>query len=67
VLAIGNVLSLSGCLVALLLAWRLPEETEQAPVDELVTDLHTGEFAALRDAVIAEHHRRTGELELIAA
>jgi hypothetical protein len=32
-----------------------------------VTDMHTGEFAALRDAVIAEHQRRTGDLQVIAA
>ena len=29
--------------------------------------MHTGEFAALRDAVIAEHQRRTGDLQLAAA
>jgi hypothetical protein len=66
VLAIGNVLSLSGCLAAMFLAWRFPAEAEPAAVDELVTDMHTGEFAALRDAVIAEHQRRTGDLQLIA-
>jgi hypothetical protein len=32
-----------------------------------VTDMHTGEFAALRDAVVAEHHRRTGALQLATA
>lgn len=31
-------------------------------VTPAVTDLHTGEFVALRDAVLAEHHRRTAEL-----
>jgi len=67
VLAIGNVLSFTGCLAALLLAWRLPAEAGPAPVDDLVTDMHTGEFAALRDAVMAEHHRRTGEPQLAAA
>jgi hypothetical protein len=67
VLAIGNLLSLSGCLVAMFLAWRFPAEAEPAAVDELVTDMHTGEFAALRDAVIAEHQRRTGDLQVIAA
>jgi hypothetical protein len=36
-------------------------------VDELVTDMHTGEFVALRDAVIAEHQRRSGELRLAAS
>jgi hypothetical protein len=67
VLAIGNVLSLSGCLAAMYLVWRFPAESEPAPVDELVTDMRTGEFAALRDAVIAEHERRSGDLQLVAA
>jgi hypothetical protein len=67
VLAIGNVLSFSGCLAAVFLAWRFPDEVEQAPMDELVTDMRTGEFAALRDVVIAEHQRRTGDLQLAAA
>jgi hypothetical protein len=75
VLAIGNVLSFSGALTAVFLAFRFPAEPEPelaadpaaAPVDALVTDMHTGEFAALRDAVIAEHQRRTGDLQLVAA
>ena len=67
VLAIGNVLSFSGALTAVCFAWRFPAEPEAAPVDELVTDMHTGEFAALRDAVIAEHHRRTDRLALVSA
>jgi hypothetical protein len=71
VLAIGNVLSFSGALTAMFLVWRFPAEPgpepEAAPVDALVTDMHTGEFAALRDAVIAEHQRRTGDLQLVAA
>jgi hypothetical protein len=75
VLAIGNVLSFSGALTAVFLACRFPAEPgpeaaaalEPAPVDALVTDLHTGEFAALRDAVFAEHQRRTGDRQLIAA
>jgi hypothetical protein len=67
VLAIGNVLSFSGCLAAVFLAWRFPDEVEQAPMDELVTDMRTGEFAALHDVVIAEHQRRTGDLQLAAA
>lgn len=66
-LAIGNVLSFSGCLTAVFLVWRYPAEPRRAPVDALVTDMHTGEFAALRDAVIAEHQRRTGDLQLAAA
>ncbi|HXD67772.1 MAG TPA: hypothetical protein VNV17_24310 [Solirubrobacteraceae bacterium] len=73
VLAIGNVLSFSGALTAMCLVWRFPAEpgpeaaVEAAPVDALVTDMHTGEFAALRDAVIAEHQRRTGDPRLVAA
>lgn len=67
VLAVGNVLSFTGCLTAVFLAWRFHGEPEQAPVDELVTDMHTGEFAALRDAVIAEHHRRSSDVQLAAA
>ncbi|HTU96720.1 MAG TPA: hypothetical protein VMF14_12825 [Solirubrobacteraceae bacterium] len=67
VLAVGNVLSFSGALTAVYLAWHFPAESEPAPVDELVTDMHTSEFVALRDAVIAEHHRRTGDLQLAAA
>jgi len=67
VLAVGNVLSFSGALTAVCLAWHFPAESEPAPVDELVTDMHTSEFVALRDAVIAEHHRRTGDLQLAAA
>jgi hypothetical protein len=66
VLAIGNVLSFSGCLTAVFLAWRFPADTEPGAVDATVTDMHTGAFAALRDAVIAEHHRRTGDLQLAA-
>src|ERR1700759_4394790 len=69
VLAAGNVLSSSGALTALFLVWHFPAEHEPAgaPVDELVTDMHTSEFVALRDAVIAEHHRRTGDVQLVAA
>jgi hypothetical protein len=75
VLAIGNVLSFSGALTAVCLASRFPAEPESgpetvtapAPVDALVTDMHTGEFVALRDAVFAEHQRRTGDRQLIAA
>jgi hypothetical protein len=34
------------------------------PGDAAVADLRTHEFAVLRDAVLVEHHRRTGEREL---
>lgn len=37
------------------------------PAAEAVTDLHTQEFEILRDAVLIEHHRRTGERELALA
>jgi len=61
------ITSVSLLTAAMILIWRFPAESEPAPVDELVTDMHTGEFAALRDAVIAEHHRRSGDLQLVAA
>jgi hypothetical protein len=73
VLAVGNVMSFSGALTAVFLVWRFPTEADHehepagAPVDALVTDMHTGEFVALRDAVLAEHHRRTSDLRLAAA
>jgi hypothetical protein len=67
VLAVGNVLSFSGCLAAVALVWRYPAEPAAAPVDAIVTDMHTQEFVALREAVIAEHERRTGDLQLAAA
>jgi hypothetical protein len=67
VLAVGNVLSFSGCLTAAFLVWRYPREPVRPVVDALVTDLHTGEFVALRDAVIAEHHRRTRDRQVAAA
>ena len=67
VLAIGNVLSFTGCLTAVVLVWRYPAEPEAAPVDAIVTDMQTQEFVALRDAVMAEHERRTGHLQLAAA
>lgn len=67
VLAIGNVLSFTGCLTAVLLVWRYPREPEAAPVEPIVTHMHTQEFVALREAVIAEHERRTGDLQLAAA
>lgn len=51
----------------MVLVWRYPGEPVQPAVDALVTDMHTGEFAARRDAVIAEHQRRTGDLQLAAA
>ena len=42
--------------------WRYRSDTDP-PVDAIVSDLHTQEFVALRAAVIAEHQRRTGDLE----
>jgi hypothetical protein len=67
VLAIGNVLSFSGCMTAVLLVWRYRADEDAAPMDEIVSDMHTQEFVALREAVIAEHQRRTGDLQLAAA
>ena len=46
---------------------RYPADTEPAAVDALVTGMHTGEFVALRDAVLAEHERRSDRLALVAA
>jgi hypothetical protein len=65
VLGSGNLASLSGCLTAIYLVRRFRRAAE-APV-ETVTDLRTQEFEILRDAVLIEHHRRTGERELALA
>lgn len=62
-LAAGNLLSLSGCLVAIGLVRRYRDAPPEAPLTGVVTDLHTQEFVALREAVMAEHHRRTGDLQ----
>jgi hypothetical protein len=67
VLAIGNVLSFSGCLAAVLLICRYPGHEEPPAVDAFVTDMRTHEFIALREAVIAEDQRRSGALEFAAA
>jgi uncharacterized membrane protein YccC len=65
VLGSGNLASLSGCLTAVYLVRRFRRREEPAP--DTVTDLHTQEFEILRDAVLIEHHRRTGERELALA
>lgn len=65
VLGSGNLLSLSGCLTAVYLVHRFRFGAE--PGIDTVTDLHTQEFEILRDAVLIEHHRRTGERELALA
>lgn len=65
VLGSGNVASLSGCLAAVYLVRRFRRRGE--PATGTVTDLHTQEFEILRDAVLIEHHRRTGERELALA
>jgi hypothetical protein len=75
VLGAGNLASLSGCLTAVCLVRRFrldvrpPAETvtDVPPPAEIVTDLRTQEFEILRDAVLIEHHRRTGERELALA
>jgi hypothetical protein len=73
VLGAGNLLSLSGCLTAVYLVRRFRgpataplEALAEAPA-ETVIDLRTQEFEILRDAVLIEHHRRTGERELALA
>jgi hypothetical protein len=68
VLAIGNVLSASACLTAICLV-RLYRRAPagEPPVVDSVTDMRTQEFIVLREAVLAEHQRRTGERELVTA
>ncbi|HUA05738.1 MAG TPA: hypothetical protein VMB27_17650 [Solirubrobacteraceae bacterium] len=65
VLGSGNLASLTGCLTAVYLVRRF-RRAVQPPADA-VTDLRTQEFEVLRDAVLVEHHRRTGERELALA
>jgi hypothetical protein len=65
VLGSGNLASLTGCLTALYLVRRFRRHAESAA--DAVTDLQTQEFEVLRDAVLIEHHRRTGERELALA
>jgi hypothetical protein len=65
VLGSGNLASLSGCLTAVYLVRRFRRHHE--PATDTVTDLRTQEFEILRDAVLIEHHRRTGERELALA
>ena len=66
VLASGNLASLSGCLTAVYLVRRFRRAAAEPAVDT-VTDLRTQEFEVLREAVLIEHHRRTGERELALA
>jgi uncharacterized membrane protein YccC len=65
VLGSGNLASLSGCLTAVYLVRRFRRRED--PAADTVTDLRTQEFEILRDAVLIEHHRRTGERELALA
>jgi hypothetical protein len=65
VLGSGNLASLSGCLTAVYLVRRFRRRAE--PALDTVTDLRTQEFEVLREAVLVEHHRRTGERELALA
>ena len=69
VLAVGNVLSVSACLTAICLVrlYRDGAAADEVPVAHTVTDMHTQEFVVLRDAVLAEHRRRSGEPELVPA
>jgi len=66
VLGSGNLASLSGCLTAVYLVRRFRRAAAEPALDT-VTDLRTQEFEVLRDAVLIEHHRRTGERELALA
>ena len=65
VLGLGNLISLSGCLTAVYLVRRFRPVAE--PNQDVVSDLRTQEFELLRDAVLSEHHRRTGERALALA
>ncbi|HJS95974.1 MAG TPA: hypothetical protein VJ741_17055 [Solirubrobacteraceae bacterium] len=67
VLGSGNLASLSGCLTAVYLVRRFRRRAVADRAVETVTDLRTQEFEILRDAVLIEHHRRTGERELALA
>ena len=68
VLGSGNLASLTGCLTAVYLVRRFRRPAEPGePAGSDVTDLRTQEFEILRDAVLIEHHRRTGERELALA
>ena len=62
VLGSGNLASLSGCLTAVYLV-RHFRRPDAEPAVDTVTDLRTQEFEILREAVLIEHHRRTGERE----
>jgi hypothetical protein len=65
VLGSGNLASLTGCLTAVYLVRHFRRSAASAA--GTVTDLQTQEFEVLRDAVLIEHHRRTGERELALA
>ena len=67
VLGSGNLASLSGCLTAVYLVRRFRPRAVTEPAAETVTDLRTQEFEVLREAVLIEHHRRTGKRELALA
>jgi len=62
VLGSGNLLSLSGCLTAVYLVRRY--RARARPALEAVSEMQTQEFEVLRETVLVEHHRRTGEREL---
>jgi hypothetical protein len=61
VLGSGNVASVLGCLTAVYLVRRFRPGD---PAEAAVSDMRTHEFAVLREAVLTEHHRRTGEREM---
>jgi hypothetical protein len=66
VLAAGNLLSFLGCLTAVCLVRRYRKHHAEHPGAGAVEDMHTHEFVALREAVVAEQHRRTGRRQLAA-
>jgi hypothetical protein len=65
VLGAGNLLSLTGCLTAVYLVRRYRPAAE--PGLDTVSNLRTQEFEVLAEAVLVEHHRRTGERALALA
>lgn len=62
VLGSGNLVSLSGCVTAMYLVRRFRAGADSP--ENPVADLRTQEFEVLREAVLAEHHRRSGAREL---
>jgi hypothetical protein len=72
VLATGNLLSVTLCVTAALLARRFRTDEDSPAVletisEEAVTEMATGEFQALAEVVLEEHFRRTTRPEFAHA